>query len=112
MVMSSVTPITIIPESPPKPTATIPKGEGPMEDLIKGIRDLKLKMLGLKKEDNHPCRLKYNSLNARRGLHTDVYGVMTLNMQKKNVRAINKPLEIKLSFSKTEEFTSLKLVFH
>ena len=40
MVMSSVTPITIIPESPPKPTATIPKGEGPMEELIKDMRDL------------------------------------------------------------------------
>ena len=45
MVMSSVTPITITPESPPKPTVTIPpNAEGPMEELIKGIRDLKLKM--------------------------------------------------------------------
>ena len=76
MVMSSATPITITPESPPKPTTTtIPKVEGPMEELIKGIRDLKLKMSRLEEREQ--------SSNAKASKQGGIY--IQMYMRKKTL---------------------------
>ena len=68
MVMSSATPITITPESPPKPTTTtIPKVEGPMEELIKGIRDLKLKMSRLEERGQSSVQAPIQKPQSKEG---------------------------------------------
>ena len=67
MVMSSITPITTTLESPPKRTVTIPKAEGPMEELIKGIRDLKLKMSRLEERGQSSMQAPIQKPQSKEG---------------------------------------------